>query len=251
MATMSIQELPSELLVFIFLNLDPLSAIKCRAVCKDWEALGKSNLFMRALCQHERFLAPGQTLSSLRKPKRRPRGSYLSWSHTHSQGQLKGLRLKDMASYDVFFKNKWQIQNAWPPSRVPAELSPSISAPGSTEVEATLDAAVKDPKLETSTSSLPSKTTDRPSLLKMYSTSLRPGTFFPGTACFDRAEECLVTSIKNESGLAVIDALTGSVLSFYRRSAAGRPAGAQLWLSEGWIVYATGHKELLVSSTLY
>lgn len=34
MTTVTIPDLPSELLMAIFLHLDPLSAIKCRAVCK-------------------------------------------------------------------------------------------------------------------------------------------------------------------------------------------------------------------------
>lgn len=71
-----------------------------------------------------------------------------------------------------------------------------------------------------------------------------PLPLFPGS----RAEDCFVTSLDNESGLAVIDACTGILLSFYRRSAAGHSAVSQLWLSDGWVVYATGHKELSVSS---
>lgn len=210
---------------------------------------------MRTLCQHLGFLLPGQSLSSLRKPKRRLRGSHLAWSNLHGRGQLRGLRGEDLASYDLFFKASWKLQRAWPTPRVHEEaresssttVSAELAAPRSTVVAKRDTISATATKAVGSVASSSSSATDRPSLLKMYSTNLSRYTFTPGSAYYDRVEDCLVTTEAYETVVAAIDARNGGYMSHQRsKRAEGYYDETKLECSDGWILYATGPKEIVI-----
>jgi hypothetical protein len=164
--------------------------------------------------------------------------------------------VEDLATYDSFFKASWKLQKAWPTPRVKEEARSTSSATTSADTAAPRNTVVANRDTITATAteavgSVPSSfslATDRASLLKMYSTNLSRYTFTPDTAYYDRVEDCLVVaSVSYQTGVAVIDARTGGYLSHHRSArAAGYHEDTRLECSEGWILYATGPREIVI-----
>ncbi|PWN24119.1 hypothetical protein BCV69DRAFT_280022 [Microstroma glucosiphilum] len=153
-------------------------------------------------------------------------------------------------TYESFLRTSVQLGNAWPTQRFPAPVPATTSSPTGAENEDLREIGVSPLSgVASNARHLPSAVIARPSLLKMYSTNLRRYTLWPGQALYDRADDCLVVSLSDEWGVAVIDAITGRLLSLKRLRAAQGSAGNQLRMSEGWIMDASGDREICVSQT--
>jgi hypothetical protein len=66
-----------------------------------------------------------------------------------------------------------------------------------------------------------------------------------------RADDCLVVSLSDERGVAVLDAGTGRLLSLNRLPTAQGSVKGQLSMSEGWLVDVSGDNEICVSVTFF